>query len=101
MFETHQMQDLINKAEGSNEPVQELLDRHYGERGRLSVKDGHGVNPPVKFYRYKESEYSITELAEMAGINQGTMRARINTGWPIEKAVEKPAQPSLQNRAAT
>ncbi len=71
----HLMQDLIDKAQGINQVKP-------GKKSR-------GINPPVNFYYYKDKEYSIRELAEMAGINIGTIRARLAGGWSVENAVKR------------
>lgn len=42
----------------------------------------------IRKYEYKGSEYTIRELAEMAGINFHTMKGRLtNYGWSVEKAM--------------
>ncbi len=74
----HRMQDLIDKAQGTNQ-------RELGKKPR-------GVNPPTNFYYYKDRQYSIRQLAEMAGIHIGTMRARLVAGWSIEDAMQKSLQ---------
>ena len=39
---------------------------------------------------YKGQEYTLTELAEKYGINKTTLRERLNLGWSVEDAVERP-----------
>lgn len=39
---------------------------------------------------YDDHEYTLTELAEKIGMNKTTLKERLNLGWSIEKAVEKP-----------
>lgn len=38
---------------------------------------------------YQGQEYTLTELAEMIGINKTTLKERLNLGWSIEDAVER------------
>ena len=39
---------------------------------------------------YDDQEYTLTELAEKIGMNKTTLKERLNLGWDIESAVEKP-----------
>ncbi len=44
------------------------------------------------FYNYKGIDYSLAQLADLSGINTGTIRHRIETGMSVENAVETPAR---------
>lgn len=93
MFEMHQMQDLIDISQGNTEKRHLLIDRAHGKKKwRPSVKKGNGVNTPSKFYIYKGSEYSVRELADIAGFKCATIRQRLTYGWSVEDAVHKPLQ---------
>lgn len=41
---------------------------------------------------YDNQEYTLTELAEKIGINKTTLRERLNMGWSIEDAVNRPVR---------
>jgi hypothetical protein len=40
----------------------------------------------------------LTEWAAVTGISYGTIRSRMRSGWPIEKAVTQPARPIRKSR---
>ena len=39
---------------------------------------------------YKGQKYVMAELAEKIGMNKTTLKERLNSGWSVEDAVEKP-----------
>ena len=39
---------------------------------------------------YNENEYTLTELAELIGMNKTTLKERLNAGWSVEDAVNRP-----------
>lgn len=39
---------------------------------------------------YGGQEYTLTQLAEMIGINKTTLKERLNLGWSVNRAVETP-----------
>lgn len=41
---------------------------------------------------YREQEYTLTELAEKIGMNATTLKERLNFGWSVEDAVERPVR---------
>lgn len=41
---------------------------------------------------YKGKKYTLTELAEYAGLKKTTLRERLNNGWSVDDAVEKPVR---------
>jgi len=77
MFETHLMQDIIDKAQGN----------------QILAGEKHPRVAPRSFYEYKGGKYSIRELAKMAGISQRTMSSRFRADWSIEKAMSTPTAP--------
>lgn len=44
-----------------------------------------------KILVYKNESHTISEWEEITGFNHGTIRARINRGWDVEKALTTPA----------
>lgn len=41
---------------------------------------------------YQEQEYTLTELAEKVGMNVTTLRERLNLGWSVDDAVNRPVR---------
>ncbi len=41
---------------------------------------------------YKGLKYTLTELSEKAGINKTTLKERLNNGWSVEDAVNRPVR---------
>ena len=41
---------------------------------------------------YQGQEYTLTELAEKIGMNVTTLKERLNLGWSVEDAVERPVR---------
>ncbi len=41
---------------------------------------------------YQERAYTVSELAQIIGMNATTLRERLNQGWDISEAVEKPVR---------
>lgn len=41
---------------------------------------------------YHGEAYTLTQLAEKLGINKTTLKERINLGWSIEDAVNRPVR---------
>ena len=41
---------------------------------------------------YESREYTLTELAEKIGMNKTTLKERLNLGWSIEDAVNRPVR---------
>lgn len=39
---------------------------------------------------YNEKRYTVTELAELIGMNKTTLKERLNMGWSVSDAVERP-----------
>ena len=59
---------------------------------KMSVEDA--IDTPlgigVKRYDYKGKSYTISELSKLSGLDGFVIRARINQGWSVEKAVDTP-----------
>lgn len=47
---------------------------------------------PVKQYTYNGLTLTVAEWAELVGIRKQTLRARLNIGWSMAKALAIPAQ---------
>lgn len=45
---------------------------------------------PKHFYTYKDKRYSVRALSKLSGICVNTIRSRLNNGWSMVEAVEKP-----------
>lgn len=41
---------------------------------------------------YEGSEYTLTELAELIGMNKTTLKERLNMGWSVEDAANRPVR---------
>ena len=41
---------------------------------------------------YESHEYTLTELAEKIGMNKTTLKERLNLGWSVEDAVNRPVR---------
>ena len=41
---------------------------------------------------YESQEYTLTELAEKIGMNKTTLKERLNLGWSVEDAVNRPVR---------
>ncbi len=63
-------------------------------RGRKTSNKRTGIKPYIK-YTYKGKEYTIEELAEIAGLPERVMRERLQKRhWDVEKAVRAPQRRS-------
>lgn len=41
---------------------------------------------------YESQEYTLTELAEKIGMNKTTLKERLNLGWSVEDAINRPVR---------
>jgi hypothetical protein len=41
---------------------------------------------------YRGDSYTVTQLAEIAGLKKTTLKERLNAGWTVEDAVNKPVR---------
>ena len=41
---------------------------------------------------YRGEQYTVTQLAEMSGLKKTTLKERLNSGWSVEDAVNKPVR---------
>ena len=55
----------------------------------MTMRRHCGLAP--RHYSYAGKEWTIRDLARVSGIGEGTLRFRINAGWPMEEAVTIPA----------
>jgi len=45
-----------------------------------------------RIIEYKGEKYTLTQLAEKIGINKTTLKERLNAGWSVDDAVERPVR---------
>lgn len=45
-----------------------------------------------KKYKYKGEQYTLTELLGFTDISKGCLTGRLNAGWDVECALNKPAR---------
>lgn len=45
-----------------------------------------------RIIEYKGKKYTLTQLAEKIGINKTTLKERLNAGWSVDDAVERPVR---------
>ena len=58
----------------------------------IPMKEQHSNKRSNRIIEYKGKTYTLTQLAEYAGIKKTTMRERLNNGWSVEEAVERPVR---------
>lgn len=58
-------------------------------------------NKPMALYLYRGIEYSVPELAVLAGLCAATIRKRILEGWSIEDVVNKPVDAQVASARLT
>ena len=56
----------------------------------VTEKEQHNNKRSNHIVEYKGEKYTLTQLAEKAGIGKTTLRERLKMGWSVEDAVEKP-----------
>lgn len=56
----------------------------------VTIKEQANNKRTNRIVVYREQEYTLTQLAEMIGINKTTLKERLNLGWSVDKAVETP-----------
>lgn len=56
----------------------------------VTMKEQHNNKRNNRILLYHGETYTLTQLAEKVGINKTTLKERINLGWSIEDAVNRP-----------
>ena len=86
-------------ADMGERPAGLTLDRIDGTKGyspdncRWASKKEQTQNRAVtRWIEYQGQQWCMTELAELHGLNRGTLACRLKAGWPLEKALT-PSRP--------
>lgn len=58
----------------------------------VTVKEQQNNKRTNRIIFYKGERYTLTQLAEKVGIKKTTLKERLNMGWSIEDAVNKPVR---------
>lgn len=58
----------------------------------ITMKEQHSNKRSNRIIEYRGQKYTLTQLAEKSGIKKTTLKERINLGWSIEDAVERPVR---------
>lgn len=56
----------------------------------VTMKEQHNNKRNNRILLYHGETYTLTQLAEKVGMNKTTLKERINLGWSIEDAVNRP-----------
>ena len=56
----------------------------------VTVKEQMNNRRTNRIVVYQQEEYTLTELAEKIGMNKTTLKERLNLGWSVDDAVERP-----------
>lgn len=56
----------------------------------VTEKEQHNNKRSNRIIEYQGKRYTLTQLADFAGINKTTLKERLNKGWSVEDAVKKP-----------
>ena len=84
MFEEEEEFELVltkaDEAEREEERVQILASRK-----KASI--GHNRREP-KTYKYKDELLTVKAIAKRVGLSNGSIRARLNTGWKVREILE-------------
>lgn len=56
----------------------------------VTEKEQHNNKRSNRIIEYQGVKYTLTQLADLAGINKTTLKERLNKGWRVKDAVEKP-----------
>lgn len=60
--------------------------------GWATMKEQQNNKRNNRIIEYKGERYTLTQLAEKIGINKTTLRERLNAGWSVDDAVERPVR---------
>lgn len=58
----------------------------------VTMKEQHNNKRSNRILLYHGETYTLTQLAEKVGINKTTLKERLNLGWSIEDAVNRPVR---------
>lgn len=58
----------------------------------VTVREQQNNKRSNRVIMYHGKEYTLTQLAEYAGLKKTTLKERLNNGWSIEDAVERPVR---------
>ena len=58
----------------------------------VKVREQQNNKRSNRVIMYHGKEYTLTQLAEYAGLKKTTLKERLNNGWSIEDAVERPVR---------
>ena len=58
----------------------------------IPMKEQQNNKRNNRIIEYKGKRYTLTQLAEKIGINKTTLRERLNAGWSVDDAVERPVR---------
>lgn len=57
-----------------------------------TMKEQQNNKRSNRIIEYKCKRYTLTQLAEKIGINKTTLKERLNAGWSVNDAVERPVR---------
>lgn len=58
----------------------------------VTVREQQNNKRSNRVIMYHGKEYTLTQLAEYAGLKKTTLKERLNNGWSVEDAVERPVR---------
>ena len=58
----------------------------------ITMKEQHNNRRNNRVITYHGENYTLTQLSEKVGINKTTLKERLNLGWSIEDAVNRPVR---------
>lgn len=58
----------------------------------VTVKEQQNNKRSNRIVIYQGTKYTVTQLAEKIGMNKTTLRERLNMGWSVRDAVERPVR---------
>lgn len=56
----------------------------------VTIKEQQNNRRNNRIIEYKGEKYTLSQLAEKVGINKTTLKERLNAGWNVDEAVERP-----------
>ena len=59
----------------------------------VTMKEQQNNKRSNRIIQYQGRKYTLTELAEKSGIKKTTLKERLNSGWSVEDAVNRPVRP--------